>query len=135
MTLRRNPQKAQRRESIRQEARFADRAGGRRQPGSGAYWGAPGDVKIGRRLLGEMKRTGAKQITITANVLEKIFNEAWASGRRPLEGFELNGKNYVVQAEEDFLEREELIRELLAEETPSQSRQESSQCSSGGRSG
>ena len=48
-----------------------------------------------------MKRTDKKQITIKADVLEKIFDEAVGSGRRPALGIELNGRNYVLQLEED----------------------------------
>lgn len=133
--MRKRDAKQQRRESIKQEDDFAARAGGRRVLGSGAIAGMPGDVRLGRTHLAEMKLTGNTQVTIKAEVLEKIFTEAWASGRRPLQGLRLNGRNYLIEAEEDFLEREELLRELLkAEETPSQARTESSQCC-GGRSG
>lgn len=42
--------------------------------------------------------------TLKAAVLEKIMTEALLEGRTPVLGVSLNNQNYVVLAEEDFLE-------------------------------
>jgi len=51
----------------------------------------------------EYKRTDKKSIRLTTVMLEKIRREALLEGREPLLGFELGGRHYVVQAEEDYL--------------------------------
>lgn len=86
--------------SRKQEDRLAARIGGRRTPASGARWHTKGDVR-GSQFLIELKWTGKKQITIKAEVLEKIHDEAILDGRLPAVGFELNGRNYVILEEDD----------------------------------
>lgn len=94
------------------------RLGGTRHAGSGN-----GDRKGDGRVNGskwsdpehqlvEFKRTDKRQITIKAADLEKVFNEALATGRTPVFGVELGGRNYVLQSEGDYRETLDLIREL-----------------------
>lgn len=91
-----------RKASKAQERRTATAHGGRVQPGSGSTWNRKGDVKTKLTLI-ENKRTDAKSITLKAADLEKIWKEAWAENRRPVLGFEVGGKNYVVLPEDDYL--------------------------------
>ena len=88
-----------------QEKRTAKVHGGRVQPGSGNGWAKKGDVRT-QAVLIENKRTDAKQITLRADVLEKIWTEAWAEGRMPEIHFELNGRHWIIQEEGDHLDRE-----------------------------
>lgn len=91
-----------------QELRLAEAAGGRRQPGSGAFWKHKGDVRTKRWLI-EMKRTvNRKSITIKDEWLAKIRTEALGDGRMPLLGFELNGRNYFIIREDDLLAEVEM---------------------------
>jgi hypothetical protein len=63
----------------KQEKNFAKRTeqlGGRRQPASGALWGAKGDVKIGSIALGDSKFTKYKSFNITTAMWKKICMEA-----------------------------------------------------------
>jgi Holliday junction resolvase len=87
----------------KQEQRLAKTMDGRRRAGSGAFWSAKGDVRSARYLV-EAKWTGAKQITVKSQVLEKIVTEAVIEGRIPVLALELNARNYVVLTEDDFLE-------------------------------
>lgn len=91
------------RRSQAQEKNTASLHGGQRQPGSGSGWSRKGDVRTKRTLI-ETKRTDARQITLKADHLEKIWFEAWSEGRRPILEFELGGRSYVVQPREDYLE-------------------------------
>jgi Holliday junction resolvase len=54
----------------------------------------------------ESKRTDARQITIKAEALEKIWQEAWAEGRMPLLEFELAGRSWLIINRDDYLEQE-----------------------------
>lgn len=98
-------------ESGRHEKRLAKAVGGSTTAASGAFWSRKGDVRS-TDLLIEHKWTGKKQFTLTAQVLEKIMTEAILDGRIPVLGFHLNGHNYVVLDEEDFLD----LRRRLAQE-------------------
>ena len=91
------------RRSIRQERRGERLHGGRRTPGSGAGV-RKGDVRTPTEMI-EYKYTGKRQVTIKAEVLEKLFNEAVAELRTPLLGLELNGKHYVVLPEHYYIEQ------------------------------
>jgi hypothetical protein len=86
-----------------QEAKTALLHGGQRNGGSGSGWSRKGDVRTKFTLI-EAKRTDARQITLKATDLEKIWAEAWAEGRIPVLGFELAGRRYVVLNEDDYLE-------------------------------
>lgn len=98
------------RASQAQEARGARIHGGQVTPGSGAGWSKKGDVRVPSDggvftvPLIEYKWTGKKQATIQAGVLEKIVYEAVADGRRPVLGISLNGLNYVILPEDDYVE-------------------------------
>jgi hypothetical protein len=61
--------------SQQHEKSLAAKTGGRRTPGSGSQWFAKGDVRTDHLLI-EAKYTGKRQITIKAEVLEKISEEA-----------------------------------------------------------
>jgi len=85
--------------------------GGQTVAASGAFWSRKGDVRS-HDLLIEHKWTGKLQVTVKAQVLEKIVKEAILDGRTPVLGFHLNGENYIMLQEDDFLEmREKLLGE------------------------
>lgn len=86
-----------------QEKRLAKAIGGSRRAASGAFWSGKGDIRAPGYLI-EAKWTGAKQITVKSQVLEKIVTEAVIEGRTPVLAIELNRKNYVILVEDDFLE-------------------------------
>lgn len=105
-------------QSRKHEDRLAKAIGGRRNAASGAFWSRKGDVRSAELLI-EHKWTGKKQVTVKADVLEKITKEAILDGRMPVLGFHLNGKNYVLLDEDDFLEQHQRLQEYECE-TPSQ---------------
>ena len=94
------------RRSRQQERTTARLHGGRVQPGSGNSWARKGDVRTKLTLI-ENKRTDATQITLKDKDLRKIWTEAWSEGRMPLIGFEVGGRRYIVQLEDDYLEQQE----------------------------
>lgn len=96
--------------SQKHEKRLAKELGGKRSAASGAFWSRKGDVRT-QDLLIEHKWTGKKSFTINSGVLKKIVTEAILDGRTPVLGFHLDGENYVILNEEDFLE----IRNALQE--------------------
>lgn len=96
------------RASRRQEDRVAKRVNGTRNAGSGSFWSRRSDVRSSDLLI-ECKWTAAKQITIKAHVLEKNFVEAVADGREPVLSLELNGRNYVIVLEDDYIETRERL--------------------------
>lgn len=100
-------------ESRRHEERLAKATGGRRVPASGAFWSQKGDVRSADLLI-EHKWTGKLSLTLKAQVLEKVMTEAVLEGRTPVLGVHLNGKNYVVLDEEDFLD----MRRIISREEP-----------------
>lgn len=85
------------------EKRLAKLVGGQPTAASGAFWSRKGDVRSAELLI-EHKWTGAKSKTISAAELEKIRKEAIMDGRMPVFGIHLNGKNYVILDENDFIE-------------------------------
>ena len=101
------------RESAAHEKRLAKATGGSTIAASGAFWNRKGDVRTSDLLI-EHKWTGKKSFTLSASVLEKINTEALLDGRIPILGIHLNGHNYVILDEEDFLD---LRRRLTQEET------------------
>lgn len=91
------------RESRRHEDRLAKVLDGSRTAASGAFWSRKGDVRS-QDLLVEHKWTGKKSLTLQSQVLEKIMREAILDSRTPVLGVHLNGENYVILHEEDFLD-------------------------------
>jgi Holliday junction resolvase len=102
------------RQSRKHEDRLAKAVGGSRTAASGAFWSRKGDVRS-QDLLIEHKWTGKKQVTVKSDVLEKIVKEAILDGRMPVLGFHLNGENYVMLDENDFLEMRQLLQECTCE--------------------
>lgn len=95
--------------SRQHENRIAKRIGGKRTAASGAYWSRKGDVRSDDLLI-EHKYTGKKQTTIKSDVLKKIMREAILDGRIPVLGIHLDGEDYVVLTEHDFIEMREKLR-------------------------
>lgn len=98
------------RESRKHEDRLAKVLGGQRTAASGAFWSRKGDVRSADVLM-EHKWTGKLSVTVKAAVLEKIVKEAILDGRLPVLGFHLNGENYIMLTEDDFLELRQQLQE------------------------
>ena len=96
-------------QSQKHEKRIAKRIGGKRNAASGAYWQRKGDVRSDDLLI-EHKYTGKKQTTIKSDVLKKIMREAILDGRMPVLGIHLDGEDYVILSEHDFIEMREKLR-------------------------
>lgn len=96
-------------ESRKHENRLAKRIGGKRTAASGAFWSRKGDVRSDDLLI-EHKYTGKKQTTIKSDALKKIMREAILDGRTPVLGIHLDGENYVILSENDFIEMREKLR-------------------------
>lgn len=96
-------------QSQKHEKRIAKRIGGKRNAASGAYWSRKGDVRSDDLLI-EHKYTGKKQTTIKSDVLKKIMREAILDGRTPVLGIHLDGEDYVILTEHDFIEMREKLR-------------------------
>lgn len=90
-------------QSRKHENRLSKAIGGSRTAASGAFWSRKGDIRNHKYLI-EHKWTGKKQKTITSNELKKITTEAIMDGRVPVFGFHLDGEDYIVMLETDFLE-------------------------------
>ena len=90
-------------QSRKHEDRLAKKIGGSRTAASGAFWSRKGDVRSADLLI-EHKFTGKKQTTLKSDVLRKITREAILDGRMPVLGVHLDGEDYVVLLENDFLE-------------------------------
>jgi len=90
-------------QSQKHEERLAKAVGGQTTAASGAFWSRKGDVRS-ETLLIEHKWTGKKSKTIQSVELTKIVNEAIMDGRLPVFGIHLDGKDYVILMETDFLE-------------------------------
>jgi len=99
-------------QSQKHEKRLAKLVDGSRTAASGAFWSRKGDVRSADLLI-EHKWTGKKQVTIKSEVLKKITKEAILDSRTPILGLHLDGENYVVLLEDDYLE----MRETLAKES------------------
>lgn len=84
------------------EKRIAKKLSGSVNAASGAFWSRKGDVRTEGLLL-EHKYTGKKQTTIKSDVLKKITREAIIDGRMPVLGIHLDGEDYVVLLEDDFI--------------------------------
>jgi hypothetical protein len=90
-------------ESQKHEKRIAKAIGGQTTAASGAFWSRKGDVRS-ETLLIEHKWTGKKSKTISSAELKKITTEAIMDGRTPVFGIHLDGEDYVILLETDFLE-------------------------------
>ena len=103
-------------QSRKHELRLAKAVGGSTVAASGAFWSRKGDVRSDDLLI-EHKWTGKKQVTVKSDVLEKIVREAILDGRMPVLGFHLNGENYVMLDENDFLELRQKLQECTCTKT------------------
>ena len=97
-------------QSRKHENRLAKKVGGSRTAASGAFWSRKGDVRSADLLI-EHKFTGKKQTTLKSDVLRKITREAILDGRMPVLGVHLDGEDYVVLLENDFLEMREKLKD------------------------
>lgn len=98
-------------ESQKHEKRIAKAIGGQTTAASGAFWSRKGDIR-GEGLLIEHKWTGKKSKTIQSAELKKITTEAIIDGRTPVFGLHLDGEDYVVLLETDFLELWNRVHEI-----------------------
>lgn len=89
--------------SQKHEKRLAKALGGSTTAASGAFWSRKGDVRSSDFLV-EHKWTGKKSKTIQAAELRKITTEAIMDGRTPVFGIHLDGEDYVILLETDFME-------------------------------
>ena len=96
-------------QSQKHEKRIAKRIGGSRTAASGAYWQRKGDVRSDDLLI-EHKYTGKKSFSVKSDVLKKIMREAILDGRTPVLGIHLDGEDYVILTEHDFIEMREKLR-------------------------
>ena len=90
-------------QSQKHEKRLAKVVGGQPTAASGAFWSRKGDVRNADLLI-EHKWTGKKSKTIQAAELQKITTEAIMDGRTPVFGIHLDGEDYVILLETDFIE-------------------------------
>lgn len=90
-------------ESQKHEKRLAKAINGSPTAASGAFWSRKGDVRSSDLLI-EHKWTGKKSKTIQSAELKKITTEAILDGRTPVFGIHLDGEDYVILLETDFLE-------------------------------
>ena len=97
-------------QSLKHEKRIAKKIGGKTTAASGAFWSRKGDVRSDDLLI-EHKYTGKKQTTIKSDVLKKIMREAILDGRMPVLGIHLDGEDYVVLLENDFLEMRDRLKD------------------------
>ena len=97
-------------QSQKHEKRIAKLVGGKPTPASGAFWSNKGDVRSDD-LLVEHKWTGKLSVTIQSKVLKKITREAILEGRQPVLGLHLDGENYVVLLEDDYLEMRDRLKD------------------------
>ena len=91
-------------QSQKHEKRLAGIVNGKTTAASGAFWSRKGDVRSADLLI-EHKWTGKKTKTISSAELKKITNEAIMDGRLPVFGIHLDGEDYVILLETDFLEQ------------------------------
>jgi hypothetical protein len=89
----------------KQEKRVAQRRGGKQNPGSGSGWRKPNDVRE-KKVLWEMKQTGAKQITVKLTDWDKLRSNAILTGLMPAMHLQLGegrgARRLVVISEDDF---------------------------------
>jgi hypothetical protein len=97
-------------QSQKHEKRVAKAFAGQVTAASGAFWNRKGDVRTEDFLI-EHKYTGKKSYTIKSAELEKITTEAILDNRTPILGFHLNGVDYVILMEEDFLNIDNVLKD------------------------
>lgn len=90
-------------QSQKHEKRIAKAIDGQATAASGAFWSRKGDVRS-KGILVEHKWTGKKSKTIQSAELKKITIEAIMDGRLPVFGIHLDGEDYVILLETDFIE-------------------------------
>lgn len=103
-------------QSLKHEKRLAKATGGQRSVASGAFWFRKGDVRSDDLLI-EHKWTGKKSFTLKSDVLEKIVNEAIIDSRTPVLGISLNGNNYCILDENDFMQMRAFVLQCIEEHT------------------
>lgn len=92
-------------ESRKQEARVANRFGGREVPGSGNQWWLKNDVRTDR-LSFELKTTSKKQYPLKDAELTEAYKHAILEGKEPVFGIQFEGsrRNWVLVTEDFFEE-------------------------------
>jgi hypothetical protein len=108
--------KQRRKKSNNQEKRWAQKADGKTQAGSGAVWSSKGDVKQRRQqdkptFLFENKRTDSESYRLSTDTWAEIDRKAMLTeGRQPAMHIEIGQQKLrlVVLTEDDFLELTEL---------------------------
>jgi hypothetical protein len=81
-----------------------ERFGGVRNPRSGGRWDRRNDGRTPTELV-EFKRTDNQRgITLLRDDLESLYRHAVAEGRRPVLGFQLGERDFVVIPERDYLD-------------------------------
>lgn len=76
--------------------------GGKRTPGSGNKWSAPGDIKSEDFLI-ECKDTTHKSYSLTKERWDKISKEALFSYRMPMMSIRIQDLDLIVISREDWL--------------------------------
>ena len=90
--------------SRQQERKGMARFGGSQNSRSGAGWSRKNDGRTSDELI-EFKRTDNRRaIRILADDLNSLYNHAVAECRRPVLGFELCGKHWVILPESSYHE-------------------------------
>lgn len=102
------------RQSRKHEDRLAAKLSGTRTAASGAFWSRRGDVRTADLFI-EHKFTGKKQYTLRSAVLRKAVQEAILEHRMPVFAVHLDGRDYVILCEDDFLELRERCQETQGE--------------------
>lgn len=90
-------------QSQKHEKRLAKAVGGTTNAASGALWNRKGDVRTANFLV-EHKYTSKKSFTLKSSELKKIVMEAILDNRMPAFGIHMDGEDYIVLTESDFLE-------------------------------
>ncbi|WUF86880.1 hypothetical protein OHV16_25980 [Streptomyces sp. NBC_00470] len=92
------------RRSKRQEQRLSEKfPGGKRNPGSGNGWIYKNDIRSDQYSI-EAKTTQARQFTLKLADLLTAERHALQSGRDMLFALEMGNRNWLIMAEELFLE-------------------------------
>lgn len=101
-----NTPKQRRKKSNQQEKRWAVKAEGKAQAGSGAVWSSKGDVKQAKYLF-ENKRSDSESYRLSTDTWAEIERKAMLAERRqPAMHIEIGKQKLrlVVLLEDDFLE-------------------------------
>lgn len=80
----------------KQERRLGKKVGGRRQPGSGSFEWAKGDVRS-EELMVSAKRTKHQSISITVDMLQEVEQLAIVRGLAPAMAIELTDPNKRIE--------------------------------------